>query len=358
MPTWRETLAFAKEAKELVQKSSILNPLARGAIKSIPIVGEILLDIWDISDGSSKNKSKQILQTLNTIERMNENTFLTFSQKMNDNKDEILKNQDKLNQILFETTLILDRINKLDKNVVVVDKKVSLVSEYVLQNQTKLDDVLKTQNLILNSLHIGKKISQEEITTKEHEEKIEILHREKERLSLELEKINKKPSIDITLTLREANFYYYAKKMDQAIKLYDIILKENPNDVDALNNKGLALSRLNKHEEAIEWYDKALIIDPKYIKSLNNKGLALYNLGKYQEAIEWYDKALIIDPKYVNTIYNKSCCCVLIGNIDKALFLLQNAISLDHAYRDMAKEDNDFLDLKKDERFKKLVYDS
>ena len=356
MPTWRETLAFAKEAKDLVQKSSILNPLARGAIKSIPVVGEILLDIWDVSAGSSKNKSKQILQTLNTIERMNENTFLTFSQKMNENKDEILKNRDKLNQILFETTLILDKMNKLDENVVVVDKKVSFVSEYVLQNQTKLDNVLKTQNLILNSLQIGKKISQEEIITNEHEEKIETLRREKERLSLELEKINKKPFIDITLTLREANFYYYAKKTDQAIKLYDIILKENPNDVDALNNKGLALSRLNRHEEAIVWYDKALTVDPKYLKSLNNKGLALYNLGKHQEAIVWYDKALAIDPKYANSLYNKSCCCALLGDLDKTLLLLQKVISLDPVYKNMAKKDNDFMDMTKYDRFKKLVY--
>ena len=105
MPTWREILSFAKEAKERIQNSSMLNPLARGAIKSIPVVGDILLEIWDNSTDSTKNKSKQILETLTIIEKMNENTFQTFSQTMNDNKDEILKNLDKLNQILFETKM-------------------------------------------------------------------------------------------------------------------------------------------------------------------------------------------------------------------------------------------------------------
>ena len=60
-----------------------------------------------------------------------------------------------------------------------------------------------------------------------------------------------------------------------------------------------ALHNLSKYQEAIEWYDKALKIDPNNILALNNKGLALSNLGKYQEAIEWYDKALKIDPNNI-----------------------------------------------------------
>ena len=32
------------------------------------------------------------------------------------------------------------------------------------------------------------------------------------------------------------------------------------------------------------------------VDAWNNKGVALDNLGRYQEAIEYYDKALEIDP--------------------------------------------------------------
>ena len=41
---------------------------------------------------------------------------------------------------------------------------------------------------------------------------------------------------------------------------------------------------------------KLLKIDPNHVNALNNKGLALNNLGKYEEAIDWFDKALEIDP--------------------------------------------------------------
>ena len=57
--------------------------------------------------------------------------------------------------------------------------------------------------------------------------------------------------------------------------------------------------------EAIEYYDKALAIDPDYVNALANKGLALYNLERHLEAIEYYDKALAIDPDYVNALANK-----------------------------------------------------
>ena len=91
-----------------------------------------------------------------------------------------------------------------------------------------------------------------------------------------------------------------------ALQLYDEILKENPNHIDALNYKGLALASVGHYEEAIQWYDKALTIDPSNISALNNKGVALYNLGHYDEAIQWYDKALNIDPKDTDAKYNKN----------------------------------------------------
>ena len=64
------------------------------------------------------------------------------------------------------------------------------------------------------------------------------------------------------------------------------------NNIFALNNKGLALSKLGKYPEAIECYEKALAIDGNYSIALNNKGDALFKLGRYPEAIECFEKAL------------------------------------------------------------------
>ena len=60
---------------------------------------------------------------------------------------------------------------------------------------------------------------------------------------------------------------------------------------------GNELLNEGKYDEAIVYYDKALEIKPNDVDALNNKGLALYNLERYEEAITYYEKALEIDPK-------------------------------------------------------------
>jgi tetratricopeptide (TPR) repeat protein len=57
------------------------------------------------------------------------------------------------------------------------------------------------------------------------------------------------------------------------------------NDIDALKNKGLALSKLGRYEEAIECYEKVLAIDGNDIFALNNKGSALF---------DWLQMGLIV----------------------------------------------------------------
>ena len=44
----------------------------------------------------------------------------------------------------------------------------------------------------------------------------------------------------------------------------------------------------------LEYYDKVLTIDPSNVNALNNKAIALKNLQKYDEAIQYYDKVLCI----------------------------------------------------------------
>ena len=60
----------------------------------------------------------------------------------------------------------------------------------------------------------------------------------------------------------------------------------NPHDVDALNNKGLALDDLGNYTGAVKYYDKALAIDPNdtyyiihRVSLINNKGIDLNALG-------------------------------------------------------------------------------
>ena len=69
-------------------------------------------------------------------------------------------------------------------------------------------------------------------------------------------------------------------KYVDAIGYYDQELSINPNNVDALYNKGLALAHLKRYNGAITYYDKALEIDPNNAKILDNKRLTLGTLGR------------------------------------------------------------------------------
>jgi tetratricopeptide (TPR) repeat protein len=43
------------------------------------------------------------------------------------------------------------------------------------------------------------------------------------------------------------------------------------------------------------YYDKVLAIDPNDLDTLSNKGIALDDLGQDEEAIGYYDKVLAIE---------------------------------------------------------------
>ena len=72
------------------------------------------------------------------------------------------------------------------------------------------------------------------------------------------------------------------------------MLTVDPNNADALYNKGLALYSLGHSNESIGYFDRILIIYPNNAFALGNKGLALNSLGQSNESIGYFDKMLTI----------------------------------------------------------------
>ena len=87
---------------------------------------------------------------------------------------------------------------------------------------------------------------------------------------------------------------------------YTKALTINPNDTNALNGKGYALSNLNNSTSAIHFFDKALSINSNDTNALDGKGFALDDLGNTTQAIKLYDKSLSIDPKDTDALQAKS----------------------------------------------------
>lgn len=133
---------------------------------------------------------------------------------------------------------------------------------------------------------------------------------------------------------------------EEALQAYNKAIEHDPNNMIALNSKGVILNELGRHEEALQAINKAIEIDhgrPKGIfsnKRLNseipkawyNKGCALTNLGRYEEAIEALDKAIDLDPQYANAWYSKGTVLDELSRHDEAQVCYDKAKELGYGW--------------------------
>ncbi|CUT01101.1 TPR repeat-containing protein [Candidatus Kryptobacter tengchongensis] len=87
------------------------------------------------------------------------------------------------------------------------------------------------------------------------------------------------------------------KKLDSgdiqgAIKFIEPLIKDNPNDLEALNLLAIAHRLKGDFAEAMRVLKKALKIDPNYPETHYHIGLLYYEQGNYLKAIEEFYKAI------------------------------------------------------------------
>lgn len=129
-----------------------------------------------------------------------------------------------------------------------------------------------------------------------------------------------------------------------ALKLYDLALKEEPENIRILVDKGATLQNMGKLKLAKKSYDKALEISPDNLDALLNKGAVLHSEEKYLEAIDCYDMALKIDKKCAMALAYKGLSLGELGELKNALKHFKKALSIDKDYdlaiisKDIAQE--------------------
>ena len=134
------------------------------------------------------------------------------------------------------------------------------------------------------------------------------------------------------------------KDYEGAIADFIKVIEMNPKDDFAYNNRGNSKFYLKDYEGAIADYTKAIEINPKYLNAYNNRGNSKYYLKDYEGAIADYTKAIEINPKYLNAINNRGNSKLELKNYEGAIADYTNAIEINpenstaYAYRGMAKE--------------------
>lgn len=96
---------------------------------------------------------------------------------------------------------------------------------------------------------------------------------------------------------------YYSGKTDEALQVFQQIIKENPDDVDALLIRGNIFAQLGYYEIAIGEFTHVLLLAPDYIDALVSMARTYYWSGDHENArlklFEWMSKELENPEAYV-----------------------------------------------------------
>jgi tetratricopeptide (TPR) repeat protein len=91
----------------------------------------------------------------------------------------------------------------------------------------------------------------------------------------------------------------------EAIKNLDDVIRFNPADPEALNNRCWARAIVGDLNNALRDCNQALAIRPRYADALDSRGFVNLKLGRAENAIEDYDAALSVDPKRASSLYGR-----------------------------------------------------
>ena len=145
------------------------------------------------------------------------------------------------------------------------------------------------------------------------------------------------------------------EKFEDAIKIFDLALRIDPNFVDAIIKKGYSHFNLNQYNLALTFYDQALEININDPEIWNLKGLVYYKNKNYDKAIICCEKAIDLNSNIAMTWYNYACYLTLNSRVSEGMEALKKSIELDISNAKKAVKDRDFINARMEEDYKRII---
>jgi tetratricopeptide (TPR) repeat protein len=145
------------------------------------------------------------------------------------------------------------------------------------------------------------------------------------------------------------------QRLEEAVRVFDQVLRIEPNDVEALLKLGYSKFHLDDYAGALQAYDKVLDIDVANAEAWNLKSLVHYQQKSYAKALDCVDKAIESDPTFGMAWYNKACYLSLLNEVPSSLEALKRSIEIDVKNAKRAVKDRDFMNVRIEEGFKRIV---
>jgi tetratricopeptide (TPR) repeat protein len=167
--------------------------------------------------------------------------------------------------------------------------------------------------------------------------------------------------------------YHHLFAMDEAMKAYQMALRLDGHNADALNNIGAVYHAKREYSKATKYYKKALKYNPRSAAIYCNLGTTYFADKKYKDAEKAYGRAFAIDPAAFN--HNTSASIdegstkeeriaqnyylartfARAGQRDQALYYLRKAFDEGFHDRRKLKDEQDFAMLRTTLEFKQLM---
>ncbi|HNY10628.1 MAG TPA: tetratricopeptide repeat protein [Candidatus Wallbacteria bacterium] len=125
-------------------------------------------------------------------------------------------------------------------------------------------------------------------------------------------------SDEIRQKLKEANALVDDNRDEEAIVLFDQILKIHDRCWQAYFFKGIACRKLKRNDLSEEMFQKACEINNKFPDSQNELGLLYLLKGKFDDAMLLFNSALELSPNNAGFICNIGLCYLEMGNFQEA----------------------------------------
>ena len=129
----------------------------------------------------------------------------------------------------------------------------------------------------------------------------------------------------------------------------------SPEEVVIYLERARAYYFMEEYEKALVDCEEVLTRNSEHPEGHNFRALIHIALGDKEAAYDAIKKAYELQPDNASILYNLACLEALIGDELLSLTYLEKSIALDPSLRDSAKEDEDFVNLRTNSQFRKIV---
>ncbi len=127
----------------------------------------------------------------------------------------------------------------------------------------------------------------------------------------------------------KANAYDRANLLQDAIRVYKEILRDNPNRVPVFLNLGGLYYRRGEYERAIPYYERVIRLNPKHYQGHYWLAMCCWKLQRYYAAINTLEEVIEFLPTFKDALNLLGDCYEKIGEGAKAEHYYLKAISTD-----------------------------